>query len=306
MGPFSSDIRRLLLAAASLLKSLGHSGFDRFLLEIGVPEEIGSGRGLLDRTTSLARYSINTPDVVTPGGEKLFDIIISRGEEIFNSHNIHNITEKDRFEFEQARQAFEMDNKILESEKLEKNIPRFREIFNATDIPHYGIERKPVELSKETTRTPNLLVSRKIFIVHGHDEGSKEGVARFLQNVGFEPIILHERPNMGRTIITKFHEEASDVSYAVVLVTPDDTGGVNSDSLRPRARQNVVFELGYFIGKLGFGKVAALVKGDVETPSDVDGVVYIPFDNAGGWKNQLARELKGAGYEIDGNLLLNM
>lgn len=143
----------------------------------------------------------------------------------------------------------------------------------------------------------------KVFIVHGHDEGAKQGVARFIERLGFEAIVLHERPNKGRTIITKFREEAAGVGFAVVLMTPDDQGKANAAAdLNSRARQNVVFELGFFIGELGPDRVAALVKGDVERPSDFDGVVYISLD--GNWQMELGRELQAAGYDIDWNKLM--
>ncbi|MFT3988671.1 TIR domain-containing protein [Aestuariivirga sp.] len=146
--------------------------------------------------------------------------------------------------------------------------------------------------------------SRKVFIVHGHDDGAKESVARFIENLGFEAIVLHERPNKGRTIITKFREEAADVGFAVVLMTPDDHGArFGLVETKPRARQNVVFELGFFIGELGPAHVAALVKGDIEAPSDFDGVVYIRLDGAD-WKTSLARELQSAGYVIDWNIVM--
>lgn len=141
--------------------------------------------------------------------------------------------------------------------------------------------------------------SNKIFVVHGHDQGPKEAVARFLEALGLMPIILHEQPNKGRTIIQKFQDEAADVGFAIVLVTPDD---VMKDG-KLRARQNVVLELGFFLGRLGPSHVAALVKDQVEKPSDFDGVVYISFDN-GGWRESLARELQAAGYEIDWNKVM--
>jgi predicted nucleotide-binding protein len=144
---------------------------------------------------------------------------------------------------------------------------------------------------------------RKVFIVHGHDDAAKEGVARFLEKIGFDAVILHERPNKGRTIVTKFREEAADIGFAVVLMTPDDHGGKAGCETSPRARQNVVFELGFFIGMLGPARVAALVKGELETPSDFDGVVYIPLDN-GDWKSALGQELQAAGYEIDWNQVM--
>lgn len=147
--------------------------------------------------------------------------------------------------------------------------------------------------------------SRRVFVVHGHDEGARESVARFIEHIGFEPIILHERPNKGRTIITKFRGEAADIGFSIVLMTPDDHGAkVGELNTKPRARQNVVFELGFFIGAFGSERVAALVKGDIERPSDFEGVVYIDLDDAGGWKQKLGRELQAAGYEIDWNKVM--
>jgi predicted nucleotide-binding protein len=142
-----------------------------------------------------------------------------------------------------------------------------------------------------------------VFVVHGHDEGPREAVARFLEKLGLQPVILHEQPNKGRTIITKFQEEAAEAGFAVVLMTPDDVGGVSEATLKARARQNVVFELGFFIGVLGPGRVAALVKGDIERPSDFDGVVYISLDS-GAWKTDLGKELQAVGYDIDWNKVM--
>jgi predicted nucleotide-binding protein len=141
----------------------------------------------------------------------------------------------------------------------------------------------------------------RIFIVHGHDEAARELVARFLERIELEPIILHEQPNKGSTIIEKLEENA-DVSFAVVLLTPDDEGRKKGDSaLRDRARQNVLLELGYFIGRLGRKHVCALHKGSVEIPTDYLGVLFLPFDNSGGWQLKLAKELKAAGFSIDMN-----
>jgi predicted nucleotide-binding protein len=147
---------------------------------------------------------------------------------------------------------------------------------------------------------------RTVFLIHGHDDGSKETVARFLSKLGLEPVILHEQPNQGRTIIEKF-ERHSQVGFAIALLTPDDVGGLTgagADQLRPRARQNVIFEFGYFMGKLGRHSVCALTKGNVELPSDYSGVLYIPLDVSGAWRMTLVRELKAAGYDVDANLAL--
>lgn len=142
--------------------------------------------------------------------------------------------------------------------------------------------------------------ARKAFVVHGHDEGAREAVARFLEKIGFEAIILHEQANQGRTIIEKI-EAHGDVGFAVVLLTPDDEGNTKGRPGQPRARQNVLLELGYFIGRLGRSRVCALKRGEVEIPSDFGGVVYETFDASNGWKAALGRELQAAGFEIDWN-----
>jgi len=143
----------------------------------------------------------------------------------------------------------------------------------------------------------------KVFIVHGHDQAPREMVARFLEALGLEPIILHEQANMGRTIIQKLVDHG-DVGFAVVLLTPDDEGRTSGGQLQPRARQNVILELGYFVGLLGSPRVCALKRGEVEIPSDFHGVVYEPFDDHGGWKQSLARELDAAGYHVDWNVVM--
>ena len=144
--------------------------------------------------------------------------------------------------------------------------------------------------------------SRRIFVVHGHDEGARETVARFLMQLGFEPIILHEQANRGGTVMEKI-ETHGDVGFAVVLLTPDDEGCVKGGTPEPRARQNVLLELGYFLGRLGRDKVCALKRGSVEIPSDFAGVVWESMDGHG-WKQALGRELEAAGHEIDWNKVM--
>jgi predicted nucleotide-binding protein len=117
-----------------------------------------------------------------------------------------------------------------------------------------------------------------------------------------EAIILHEQPDAGRTIIEKFEDCASQVGFAVVLLTPDDVGASKTvGNQSARARQNVIFELGYFTGKLGRGRSCLLRKGDVEVPSDLFGVIYTDLDDSDGWKLKLAREMKAAGLQFDAN-----
>jgi predicted nucleotide-binding protein len=140
----------------------------------------------------------------------------------------------------------------------------------------------------------------KVFIVHGRDDLTKVDVARFIERLGFEAIILHEQASSGQTIIEKI-EAYTNVGFAAVLYTPCDVGGLANAPQRSRARQNVVFEHGYLVGKLGRRNVCALVKGEVETPTDISGVVYVPLDEHGAWRVMLAKELRTAGYPVDMN-----
>jgi predicted nucleotide-binding protein len=145
--------------------------------------------------------------------------------------------------------------------------------------------------------------SKKIFIVHGHADGPWEAVARFLEQLGLEPIVLHEKANQDRTIIEKFEAHAN-VGFAIIVLTPDDVGGPAGKKGRPRARQNVILELGYFIGRLGRGQVCAMVAGEIELPSDILGVAWTPFDPDGAWKHRLAKELEAASFHLDWNKVM--
>lgn len=143
---------------------------------------------------------------------------------------------------------------------------------------------------------------KSIFIVHGHDNEMKESVARFIERLDLNAIILHEQANLGLTIIEKFENYSDECDFAIILLSPDDIGGTNNDGskLSPRARQNVIFELGYFFGKLGRKKVCTLIKSDIEKPSDYNGIVYLNYD-VSHWKIQIVKELKTAGFELDFN-----
>lgn len=152
----------------------------------------------------------------------------------------------------------------------------------------------------------NLPKNNSVFIVHGHDEGTKQSVARFLEKLGIEPVILQEQINKGMTVLEKFEAFADRAAYAVVLMTPDDKGYAvgKEEETKNRARQNVVLELGYFAAKLGREKTLVLTRGDVELPSDVFGLVYEKIDQNEGWKMRLARELKESGFAIDMNKVI--
>jgi predicted nucleotide-binding protein len=166
-----------------------------------------------------------------------------------------------------------------------------------------------VTLASQATTSPAVAAiteSRRIFIVHGHHEAMREAVARLLEQLDFEPVILHEKANQGRTLIEKFEDHSETAQFAIVLLSGDDEGRALRDSaaaLKPRARQNVILELGYFAGRLGRKRVCALMHGEVELPSDVVGVVYEPFDERGAWRYRLGSELRAAGYAVDLNQL---
>ncbi|MFZ2620542.1 MAG: nucleotide-binding protein [Alphaproteobacteria bacterium] len=152
------------------------------------------------------------------------------------------------------------------------------------------------------------IVNTDVFIVHGHESAPREALARFIEKIGLKPIILHEQANRGSTLIEKF-EKNSNVGFALVLLTPDDCGGIKAEvekgKYAKRARQNVILELGYFIGKLGRERVCALKCEDIEIPSDILGIVWTSFDNSNAWKMALAKELQAAGYNINWNLVMN-
>lgn len=169
-----------------------------------------------------------------------------------------------------------------------------REASQSYGVPPRVAPTKPIQSAP-------ALDSRKVFVVHGHDEAVKERTARFLERLKLVPIILHEQPSSGRTIIEKFEMYSGDIAFAVILLTPDDVGSSQKTpkDQKPRARQNVVMELGYFLGRLGRSRVCALHKGHVELPSDYQGVLYIEFDDAGAWQAKLAQEFVQAKLPID-------
>jgi predicted nucleotide-binding protein len=157
----------------------------------------------------------------------------------------------------------------------------------------------PVEISTTRRNSMNPHIGDTIFIVHGHDGDTKQQVAGFVERItGERPVILHEKADSGRTVIEKFEEYAGEVGFAIILLTADDEGQKKgAASLNLRARQNVVFEFGYFMAKLGRSRVVALHEADVELPSDVAGILYKSL--AGNWKFELAREIQAAGIDVD-------
>lgn len=185
----------------------------------------------------------------------------------------------------------DISNKVIFLERL----------FDKVDLLKSAIEEPlPTVIISKTVDSSN----NNIFIVHGHNVAVQQSVARTLEKLGLNPIILSEQPNAGNTIIEKF-EANTDVGFAVILLNDDDEGKSKTDiDLKSRARQNVILELGYFIGRLGRKRVLPLYSEGVELPSDIHGLLFIPIDKADTWKFALVRELKEAGYNVDANSIL--
>ena len=204
--------------------------------------------------------------------------------------------------------AFPMSNAALSArisihkKHIGSSVANLRSLLNKLEL---------IPLSKSINDTQPSSSCRKqygskIFIVHGHDDISKNDLEIFLRNIGLEPIVLHRQADEGQTIIEKF-EKHSDVGYAFILLTPDEVAYLRSEDAKSdderkkelRARPNVIFEFGYFVGKLGRSRVCCLHTGGVSLPSDVSGMIYKSYqsniEEAG---VSIMRDLKVAGYDI--------
>lgn len=154
----------------------------------------------------------------------------------------------------------------------------------------------------KSPRKQAKIESKNVFVVHGHDTNVRNEVELFIRQIGYEPIILCKRADKGDTIIEKIEREARDICFAIIIYTSCDLGkDRNADDLKPRARQNVVFEHGFMCAHLGRAHVCALLEDGVEQPGDLQGVIYKPLDAGGVWRYQIADEMKAVGLEVDKN-----
>jgi predicted nucleotide-binding protein len=254
----------------------------------------------MDTLTTLQEL-IETGETLVPKGGNLFDGYNGALQPEYVSWRLQAISL-----FEQLGQSGKPILKDLEADEngayfLQSSAQRVLGGLRAAA----AIAKKNLSEEKRMVSTSDRQVTsnkHKVFIVHGHDVALLNQVARFLEKLNLEPIILFEQPGKGKTIIEKL-ETNSDTGFAIVLLTPDDLGKRANDpgDTQPRARQNVVFELGYFIGKLNRSNVVALYHESVELPSDYRGIEYIKIDVESGWKLKLAKEMKAAGLDIDMN-----
>jgi predicted nucleotide-binding protein len=229
-----------------------------------------------------------------------------------------NVAEGDRVEVDQIVCEVETDKVVFEIPATEAGTVRnlrvktgqqvkSEELLLQIELPVKDPASPGSHRFPNSSKTPLLEgLDQKVFVVHGHDEVALQQVARTIERIGLEAVVLHEQMSRGMTIIEKFEHFARNAGFAVVLMTPDDLGGKTPKSLARRARQNVVLELGFFTGLLGRHRVFVLTKDYVEIPSDYLGVVYTSMDSAGGWKLSLAKELKRAGMKLDESKILSM
>lgn len=260
---------------------------------------------VITKNSSECRIDLDEAELIAR-----FIVPYEKGELITINGVVISIDSIKRVRISKSKNSIE---KLVYAKIKYKNLTREEAISKAIneliDVTNEYLVNAPGSLIQKKKNLLKRILKNKmstdIFIVHGQDEEIKQKVARFITNLNLHPIILHEQASSGKTIIEKI-EEYSNVDFGVILYSPCDVGAKREEAknLSPRARQNVVFEHGYLIGKLGRNKVTALVKNDVEIPNDISGLVYINFDNANSWKLDLAKEMKKAGYDIDLNKFL--
>ena len=190
-------------------------------------------------------------------------------------------------------------------ESLTEKLRRLDSIVERLELYPLASPVRAMEVAKQTSPEAGAR-NKKVFVVHGHDEGAKTNLEVFLHEIGLEPIVLHRQADEGLTVIEKFEKHA-DVGYAFILLTPDEIAYLAkeealADSKRKkerRARPNVIFEFGYFVGRLGRSRVCCIYTGDVALPSDVNGLIYKRFEKS---IEEIAygimKDLKASGYDV--------
>ena len=233
----------------------------------------------------------------------------ARNEEIFTRAFVDaNNIDLDGYR-QTGRSIFYSDVVVEQKESITKLVAYMQGFIDRIDLIPCNATSAITEKSKVEASAD------KVFIVHGHGELVKVTVARTLEQLGLKPIILHEQEDYGNTIIEKFESNATDIGFAIVLLTADDMGisrkdieKSNTENRDPkaskRARQNVVFEMGYFMGKLDRAHVFLVLEDGVEKPGDLDGIVYTPIDSEGMWKIKLAKRLKAVGYKVNTDAII--
>ena len=290
-----------------------------------MPEE--KFRKLLEERIQLGKklFDIQVTRNTMPYGMAGYGRYISQEERQYNKQEIEVFKKEyyrwSDFNSELLKQAFDFPDNEYQQEYDNTGITILMGNEDVMEDYHKKINRKIAVLERledklpllpkaeteniEQTLPPSIETSKNVFIVHGHDSNTRNETELLVKQLGYEPIVLFKQPNNGDTIIEKLFREANDVAFAIVLYTKCDEGKAVEDAdLKPRARQNVVFEHGLMCGLLGRKRVVALVEEGVEIPGDLSGIVYIPLDSAKRWQLDIAREMKASGLNVDLNNLM--
>lgn len=271
-----------------------HASLDKLDILISHPEQFGLFR---IRMTTSGVILVNQAEAqveigILPLLLERKQLVLDRIKELSGGRKIQNLREL-------VEQVDDEAMRMHLSSELEILIRNNKDLTEKAKVAAQEAD-KLRERDLRDVREQMLRIGTGIFLVHGHNEILKLEVARLLENATDEEItILSEQANRGRTVVEKL-EQYSRVKFAVVLLTPDDRVTSN-ESHEPlgRARQNVILELGFFLGLLGRDRVCALYKSDVEIPSDYRGVLFIQADDHGAWKFNLLRELAAAEISVN-------
>ena len=310
---FTDEAQEVAQRAAEIIQRYGHNQIDTEQILLGLIEQPhGMILKILEKLNVSPDALVERLDATLRSVPKAH-IAGAGKDQIFITPRVKRIIELANEE------ANHMSDDLISTEHMflailtERNTPAAR-ILESSGLTHDNVLEtiealhKKKHPTKNSSSTKSILRNNNVFIVHGHDEAMKEAVARTVEKLGLNAIVLHEKPNQGKTIIEKF-TEYSEVGFAIVLLSPDDISSSQHDLSEKksfRARQNVIFELGFFVGKLGRDRVISLYRQTegFEIPSDYSGVVFIPFDEYHRWQLDIIRELKAAGYKLDANKLL--
>ena len=290
-----------------------------------IKKQIGRGQHLVNQAVHLLSITLGVPNLLNNKLNKLGEIgEISTRWSKYNADLLDSLFSSTSIrENDYAIFAFtEPETKVIRGVKISvdpmSRIEHYTQSMNVSIDSLKGIyERLELydDYSETSQRTPchedisdnsTRTCGEEVFIVHGRNEAAKHAIAIFVERLGLKAIILDEQPDDGLTIIEKLEREAQNVGFAIAALTPDDVGALKDEAdeqLKLRARQNVIFELGYFMGKLGRPRVCLLIEGELENPSDLDGLLYVPISSSNEWQLKLATAMQRAGLPVDLNKL---
>ena len=248
-----------------------------------IEEKISNGENLLKhKITDIQQWKIE---------EKKFKVWNSENFELLKSIFKNNRVAKDY-----SSSGWSIERILISDLKLSEKTAKLNlDIQNKLDkLYSIKLSLGIFKIHDDTGRRDN---SKKLFFIHGTNSSTKTMIIEFIEELGLEPIILQEFIAGGNTLIDEILTR-SEVKFAIGLLTPDNIGGTQPDKLSFRADQNVILELGIFVGLLGRNNVCGLYSGNLQLPEDYHGFEYVKIDRSGNWRNQTIKELKNAGFDI--------